>query len=234
MNAKIARAGWDLFPELAVDPCPCHFPLCCCKALSHTSMALLVLFCLCCDCLLNCLLSLLRGWCCHSLALRYSLGHNVVSCGMERASLPRSCALNSSSQSSPLASQATWINMPQFQLRPSLFLAPFCRGVTAVLSQCFCLSPTLFPSCFPPTLRGKVCLELSDVHQFPVAFPSNQFLCKVHTGTGLWGSPNVTPLSMSQNASPQQHCSIFMLGLLTAVFQFPIPCLSTGLQPWPV
>lgn len=144
MNAKIARAGWDLFPDLAVDPC--HFPLCCCKALSHTFMALLVLFWLCCDCLPKCLLFLLRGWCCHSLALRYSLGQNVVSCGLERASLLRSCALNSSSQNSPLASQATWINMPQFQLRPSLFLAPFCRARTRLSFRGASAYPQL---CFP-------------------------------------------------------------------------------------
>jgi len=45
MNAKTAKAGWDLFPELAVYPCPCRSPLCCCKALSNTTTASLVLSC---------------------------------------------------------------------------------------------------------------------------------------------------------------------------------------------
>lgn len=33
--ASAVRAGWDLFPGVAADPCPCHFALCCCKALSQ-------------------------------------------------------------------------------------------------------------------------------------------------------------------------------------------------------
>lgn len=73
MNAKASsavRAGWDLFPGLAAAPC--HFALCCCEALSRTSVASLVLCWLCPACLSNSLLSLLRGWGCRSSASRSS------------------------------------------------------------------------------------------------------------------------------------------------------------------